>query len=79
MLCFLLWRLNFLVNFCTNGYLITVSENEITSTKNNSQLLPSKIKSKFWMAEDRRVFNEDVHFFDHPAFGLLVSVKRVYQ
>mgnify|MGYP003329131901 FL=1 len=69
-------------NFYTKsvyGNLITVSENEITSIKNNSQLLPSKIKSKFWMAEDRRVFNEDVHFFDHPAFGLLVSVKRVYQ
>jgi hypothetical protein len=69
-------------NFYTKsvyGNLITVSENEITSTKNNSQLLPSKIKSKFWIGEDRRVFNEDVHFFDHPAFGLLVSVKRVYQ
>ena len=69
-------------NFYTKsvyGNLITVTENEITSIKNNSQLLPSKIKSTFWMAEDRRVFNEDVHFFDHPAFGLLVSVKRVYQ
>ena len=59
--------------------LITVSKNDITSIKGSSNLLPSKIKSKFWMAEDRRVFNEDVHFFDHPAFGLLVSVKRIYQ
>lgn len=41
--------------------------------------LPIKIKSRFWITEDRKVFNEDVHYFDHPAFGVLVSITKISQ
>ena len=26
---------------------------------------------------DKRIFNDEVHFFDHPYFGLILSIKEV--
>ena len=27
--------------------------------------------------EDRRVFNEQVHYFDHPQFGIMIYLKKI--
>ena len=26
---------------------------------------------------DKRLFNDEVHFFDHPYFGLILSINEV--
>jgi hypothetical protein len=36
----------------------------------------SKQKNLF-INDDRRIFNNEVHFFDHPYFGLVISVKEI--
>ena len=30
-----------------------------------------------FIEDDKRIFNEEVHFFDHPHFGLILSVKEL--
>ena len=55
---------------------------EITSTpnkKNNSGAI-SQNKSEsliYFIDEDRRLFNEEIHYFDHPMFGVLISISKI--
>ena len=55
---------------------------EITSTpnrKNNSGAI-SENKSDaliYFIDEDRRLFNEEIHYFDHPMFGVLISISKI--
>ena len=55
---------------------------EITSTpniKNNSGAI-SQDKSEaliYFIDEDRRLFNEEIHYFDHPMFGVLISISKI--
>ena len=55
---------------------------EITSTpnrKNNSEAI-SQDKSEaliYFIDEDRRLFNEEIHYFDHPMFGVLISISKI--
>ena len=34
-------------------------------------------KKNLYINEEKRIFNEEVHFFDHPYFGLVISVKEI--
>ena len=55
---------------------------EITSTlniKENSENI-SHNKSEaliYFIDEDRRLFNEEIHYFDHPMFGVLISISKI--
>ena len=55
---------------------------EITSTpnrKNNSGAI-SQDKTEaliYFIDEDRRLFNEEIHYFDHPMFGVLISISKI--
>jgi len=57
---------------------------EITSTptpnrKNNLGAI-SQNKSEaliYFIDEDRRLFNEEIHYFDHPMFGVLISISKI--
>ena len=38
---------------------------------------PRSKKINLFIKDDRRIFNNEVHFFDHPHFGLVISVKEI--
>ena len=55
---------------------------EITSTlnrKNNSEVISQKKPEAliYFIDEDRRLFNEEIHYFDHPMFGVLISISKI--
>ena len=55
---------------------------EITSTPNRKNNLGviSQNKSEaliYFIDEDRRLFNEEIHYFDHPMFGVLISISKI--
>ena len=37
----------------------------------------SKSSATLIVDEDRRVFNEQVHYFDHPQFGIMIYLKKL--
>lgn len=63
------------------GGSVTFKEIENTDNQdiNFEQQIPKSIKTKYLIKEDRRVFDKEIHFFDHPAFGLLISIDKVVQ
>ena len=35
-------------------------------------------KIKWFIDEDKRIFNNEIHYFDHPYFGVVVAIKEIY-
>ena len=52
---------------------IDLNINEITSSLNISESNEINI----FIDEQRRIFNEEIHYFDHPMFGLILSIKEI--
>ena len=55
---------------------------EITSTPNRKQNSETISQNKsealiYFIDEDRRLFNEEIHYFDHPMFGVLISISKL--
>jgi hypothetical protein len=49
---------------------------------NNNKIEPSLNISKsneinIFIDEQRRIFNEEIHYFDHPMFGLIISINEI--
>ena len=47
---------------------------------NSDKIMPPNKKSKeinIFIDEQRRIFNEEIHYFDHPMFGLILSIKEI--
>jgi hypothetical protein len=49
---------------------------DINQEKDDLIIEPSKIINIF-IDEERRIFNEEIHYFDHPKFGIIISVNGV--
>ena len=46
----------------------------------SDKIMPPNKKSKeinIFIDEQRRIFNEEIHYFDHPMFGLILSIKEI--
>ena len=39
--------------------------------------IPNSNKINIFIDEQRRIFNEEIHYFDHPMFGLIISIKEI--
>ena len=55
---------------------------EIISTPNRKQNSETISQNKsealiYFIDEDRRLFNEEIHYFDHPMFGVLISISKI--
>ena len=55
---------------------------EITSPPNRKQNSGTILQNKsedliYFIDEDRRLFNEEIHYFDHPMFGVLISISKI--
>jgi len=44
-------------------------------TEKNEILTSEKIK--WFINEDKRIFNKEIHYFDHPYFGIIISVNEI--
>tara|TARA_B100001287_G_C22682198_1_gene531171 strand:- start:1061 stop:1921 length:861 start_codon:yes stop_codon:yes gene_type:complete len=50
-----------------------ITNNDITPFLNISK----SEKINIFIDEQRRIFNEEIHYFDHPIFGLILSIKEI--
>ncbi|MDA7701436.1 peptidoglycan binding protein CsiV [Gammaproteobacteria bacterium] len=30
-----------------------------------------------YIDEEKRIFNNEIHYFDHPLFGIVVSISKI--
>ncbi|MDB2534779.1 peptidoglycan binding protein CsiV [Gammaproteobacteria bacterium] len=52
-----------------------VDINSNKKTDKNEILTTEKIK--WFIDEDKRIFNKEIHYFDHPYFGIVISVNEI--
>ena len=51
---------------------------DINSSENAPSLnIPKSDEINIFIDEQRRIFNEEIHYFDHPFFGLILSIKEI--
>lgn len=51
---------------------------DINSSKIAPSLnIPKSNEINIFIDEQRRIFNEEIHYFDHPRFGLILSIKEI--
>jgi hypothetical protein len=51
---------------------------DINSSKISPSLdIPISNEINIFIDEQRRIFNEEIHYFDHPLFGLILSIKEI--
>ena len=49
---------------------------DINQDKDDLKIESTEIINIF-IDEERRIFNEEIHYFDHPKFGIILSVNDV--
>ena len=62
------------------GFLLNFYQKRFMHIDLKAYLGNSNRRSKqinLFINDDRRIFNNEVHFFDHPHFGLVISVKEI--
>jgi len=52
---------------------VDINSNEIEPSLNISK----SNKINIFIDEQRRIFNEEIHYFDHPMFGLIISINEI--
>jgi hypothetical protein len=52
-----------------------VDINSNKKSEKNEILTTEKIK--WFIDEDKRIFNKEIHYFDHPYFGIVISVNEI--
>jgi hypothetical protein len=52
-----------------------VDINSNKKSEKNEILTTEKIK--WFIDEDKRIFNNEIHYFDHPYFGIVISVNEI--
>ena len=52
---------------------VDINSNEIEPSLNISKSNEINI----FIDEQRRIFNEEIHYFDHPMFGLIISINEI--
>jgi hypothetical protein len=52
---------------------VDINSNKKTEKKG---ILTSE-KIKWFIDEDKRIFNKEIHYFDHPYFGIVISVNEI--
>jgi hypothetical protein len=51
---------------------------EIQPLEENIELKPiTDKKINIYIDESKRLFNGEVHYFDHPAFGIIISINKI--
>tara|TARA_B100000945_G_scaffold291172_1_gene265497 strand:+ start:625 stop:1467 length:843 start_codon:yes stop_codon:yes gene_type:complete len=53
------------------------NQNIMISKPNKVEELISATDLNIYIDEEKRIFNGEVHLFEHPAFGILLSIKKI--
>jgi len=62
------------------GFLVNFYQKRFMHIDLKAYIGNSNTRSKqinLFINDDRRIFNNELHFFDHPYFGLVISVKEI--
>jgi len=43
--------------------------------QNNQKSINGEIK--LFIDQNKRIFNNEIHYFDHPYFGVVVAIKEI--
>ena len=43
--------------------------------QNNQKSINGEIK--LFIDQNKRIFNNEIHYFDHPYFGVVIAVKEI--
>ena len=57
-----------------NNY--TILDKDIKSLDIRSKS-SNKEKINIFIEEEKRIFNNEIHYFDHPSFGVIISIQEV--
>ena len=71
--------LNINLSLNKNNEFVEITSTPTPNRKNNLGAI-SQNKSEaliYFIDEDRRLFNEEIHYFDHPMFGVLISISKI--
>ena len=55
---------------------IDINNNEKTEKTEKNEILTSE-KIQWFIDEDKRIFNNEIHYFDHPYFGIVITVNEI--
>jgi len=64
------WELDGLLKIHLRHYLYINADFDISEKQDNGELESARF-SQF-----RRVFSEDIHYFDHPRMGMIVQIRK---
>lgn len=57
------------------------NKNDFIDINNNKKTEKNEIltseRIKWFIDEDKRIFNNEIHYFDHPYFGIVISVNEI--
>lgn len=68
------------INKITDNLKIKLNKPNNYVELNSEKIIPRNKKSReinIFIDEQRRIFNEEIHYFDHPMFGLILSIKEI--
>ncbi|GIU46606.1 peptidoglycan binding protein CsiV [Shewanella algidipiscicola] len=85
-----LWQLDGKINIYLNHYLYV--ETALTLREEGTKVLPAQTTDglpahnaeakvpylfKIWMAQNRRVKSDEIHYFDHPNMGIILQIRKM--
>ena len=68
------------INKITDNLKIKLNKPNNYVELNSEKIIPRNKKSReinIFIDEQRRIFNEEIHYFDHPMLGLILSIKEI--
>ncbi|MDC1150629.1 CsiV family protein [Gammaproteobacteria bacterium] len=68
------------INKITDNLTIKLNKPNNYVELNSEKIIPRNKKSReinIFIDEQRRIFNEEIHYFDHPMLGLILSIKEI--
>lgn len=68
------------INKITDNLKIILNKPNNYVELNSEKIIPRNKKSReinIFIDEQRRIFNEEIHYFDHPMLGLILSIKEI--
>jgi len=57
-----------------NNYLILDTDTNSLDIKSEDA---SEEEINIFIEEEKRIFDNEIHYFDHPNFGVIISIKQV--
>ena len=57
-----------------NNYMILDKDIKSLDIRSKSS---NKEKINIFIEEEKRIFNNEIHYFDHPSFGVIISIQEV--